>query len=56
MEGMEGLELLSYVKQVSPSTEVIIMTAYGTDEMREDAGKRGLFNTMRSDRYTASSQ
>ena len=43
MEGIEGLELLSYVKQVSPKTNVIIMTAYGSDEMREEAYKRGAF-------------
>jgi two-component system response regulator (stage 0 sporulation protein F) len=44
MEGMEGLELLSYVKQINPVTEVIIMTAYGSDEMREEAKKRGAFH------------
>ncbi len=44
MEGMEGLELLSYVKQLSPVTHVIIMTAYGSDEMREEAQKRGAFH------------
>jgi DNA-binding NtrC family response regulator len=35
--------LLSYVKQISPKTNVIIMTAYGSDEMREEAYKRGAF-------------
>lgn len=43
MYGIEGLELLSYIKKMSPGTEVIIMTAYGTDEMREDAIRRGAF-------------
>ena len=41
MEGIEGLELLSYVKQISSRTEVIVMTAYGSDEMREEAYRRG---------------
>jgi DNA-binding NtrC family response regulator len=41
MYGIEGLELLSYIKQRMPSTEVIIMTAYGSEEIREDAYKRG---------------
>ena len=41
MYGIEGLELLSYVKNISPKTEVIIMTAYGSDEIRDDAFKRG---------------
>ena len=44
MYGIEGLELLSYIKQKSPSTEVIIMTAYGSDEIREDAYRRGAFH------------
>lgn len=43
MDGIEGLELLSYVKQNNPKTEVIIMTAYGSDEMREEAYRRGAF-------------
>ena len=44
MEGIEGLELLSYVKQISPKTNVIIMTAYGSDEIKEEAYKRGAFH------------
>jgi len=43
MYGIEGLELLSYVKGKNPATEVIIMTAYGSDEIREDAYRRGAF-------------
>lgn len=41
IEGMEGLELLSYVKTLNPETKVIIMTAYGSDEMKDSAYKRG---------------
>jgi len=41
MYGIEGLELLSYIKKLSPQTQVIIMTAYGTEEIREDAYARG---------------
>jgi len=44
MYGVEGLELLSYIKKISPSTEVIIMTAFGSDEIREDAYKRGAYH------------
>jgi DNA-binding NtrC family response regulator len=44
MYGIEGLELLSYIRKISPATEVIIMTAYGSDEMREDAFRRGAFH------------
>ncbi len=39
--GVDGLELLSYIKKHWPQTEVIIMTAYGSDEIRQDAYKRG---------------
>lgn len=44
MYGIEGLELLSYIRKISPATEVIIMTAYGSDEIREDAYRRGAFH------------
>jgi len=43
MYGVEGLELLSYVKKMSPKTAVIIMTAYGSDEIKAEAVKRGAF-------------
>jgi len=43
MYGIEGLELLSYVKKISPNTEVIIMTAYGSDEIKQEARDRGAF-------------
>lgn len=39
--GIDGLELLSYIKRCWPQTTVIIMTAYGTDELRKDALDRG---------------
>lgn len=41
MLGEEGLELLTYIKRNWPSTRVIIMTAHGTDEIRQDAYERG---------------
>lgn len=44
MYGIEGLELLSYIKKLRPETEVIIMTAYGSDEIKEDAYRRGAFH------------
>ncbi|MDA8106151.1 MAG: response regulator [Nitrospiraceae bacterium] len=43
MYGIEGLELLSYIKEISPSTEVIVMTAYGSNEMRDEAYSRGAY-------------
>lgn len=39
--GREGLELLSYVQEKSPGTLVIIMSAYGSEEIKEEAYERG---------------
>jgi len=39
--GVEGLELLSYIKRYWPQVEVIIMTAHGSEEIRQDAYERG---------------
>lgn len=41
MLGVEGLELLTYIKRYWPQTAVLIMTAHGSDEAREDAFARG---------------
>jgi DNA-binding NtrC family response regulator len=41
IDGIEGLELLSYIKKIRPDTKVILMTAYGSEEMRESALRRG---------------
>jgi len=43
MYGIEGLELLSYIKKISPDTNVIIMTAYGSDEIKDEAMRRGAY-------------
>ena len=42
--GIEGLELLSYIRDLSPETKVIIMTAYGSNEMKDIAYDRGAFH------------
>jgi DNA-binding NtrC family response regulator len=42
--GIEGLELLSYIKGISPETKVIIMTAYGSDGVKESAYTRGAYH------------
>jgi DNA-binding NtrC family response regulator len=36
-----GLDLLTLLKQRSPRTHVIVMTAYGTDDVRREAIARG---------------
>jgi len=41
MPGMDGLELLTLIKSKYPATEVIVMTAYGSQEKREEALRRG---------------
>ncbi len=44
MPGMTGLDLLKTAKSVSPETDVILMTAYGTIEMAVDAMKHGAYD------------
>jgi DNA-binding NtrC family response regulator len=39
--GIEGLELLSYIKRYWPKTEVIVMTAHGSSDIKEEAYGRG---------------
>jgi len=41
VHGIEGLELLSFIKEMQLETAVILMTAYSTDEIKEEAYKRG---------------
>ncbi len=42
--GYEGLHLLEHIKRKDPSPEVIVMTAYGTPEMKEAAYARGAYH------------
>lgn len=41
MPGMSGVKLLEAIKEINPSIQVIIMTAYGTVESATDAMKLG---------------
>ena len=43
MPGQSGIDLLTYVKQVRPETEVVLMTAYATVETAVLAIKRGAY-------------
>ncbi|MBD3267639.1 response regulator [bacterium] len=43
MPGMDGLQLLDKVKELSPDTAVIMMTAYGTVETAVTAMKKGAY-------------
>jgi two-component system response regulator HydG len=44
MPGTTGVELLKAVKQVSPDTEVVLMTAYGTVETAVQAMRDGAYD------------
>jgi two-component system response regulator HydG len=44
MPGTSGLELLRAIKQVSPDTEVVVMTAYGTVEIAVQAMREGAYD------------
>jgi DNA-binding NtrC family response regulator len=39
--GREGLELLSYVRERCPWTRAVVLTAYGSTELEEEARRRG---------------
>jgi len=41
MPGINGLDLLSMIKAREPQTKVIVITAYGSDERKEQAYNRG---------------
>ncbi len=43
MPEISGLDLLLKIRELYPSTKVIIMTAYGSSEIQEEANRRGCF-------------
>src|SRR5512138_2799661 len=43
VDGIEGLELLSYIKK-NYATAVIIMTGYGTPDIEAEAYRRGAYH------------
>jgi len=44
MGGMDGLQLLTQLKKLTPATEVIIITAFGSVSTAVDAMKKGAFD------------
>ncbi len=44
MEDMDGLEVLSRIKSINPSTEVIVMTAFGTIDSAIQAMRKGAYD------------
>jgi len=45
--GTEGLQLVSLVRNQSPGTRVVVLTAYGTQEMESEALRRGADAVLR---------
>lgn len=39
--GTEGLDLISRIKELEPSTQVVLMTAFGSREVEIEARRRG---------------
>ena len=46
MPGMTGLELLDHVKEASPHTLLVLITAYGTTESAVEAMKHGAYDYL----------
>jgi DNA-binding NtrC family response regulator len=44
MEGMDGMEVLTRVREINPATRVIIITGYAQPETAGDAFKLGVFD------------
>ncbi|GAB60878.1 MAG: sigma-54-dependent Fis family transcriptional regulator [Candidatus Jettenia sp.] len=44
MEAMDGLEVLSHIKHINPSTEIIVMTAFGTIDSAIQAMRKGAYD------------
>lgn len=40
--GTEGLDVVSYVRERSPSTRIIVFTAYGSPAVEREARRRGV--------------
>jgi len=46
MPGITGIELLKRIKRERPQTHVVIITAYGSDEKKEEAMTHGAFRYL----------
>jgi len=44
MPGMSGLELLAWIQKNHPDTDVVVMTAYGSEDKKEEAMTLGARN------------
>jgi len=46
MEGLDGMEFLTRVKNRSPATEVIVITGFATMETARESFKKGVFDFL----------
>lgn len=46
MQGMDGMEVLRRTRLAHPDTQVIMLTAHGTDKDKEEAEKLGAFDFL----------
>ncbi len=46
MPGMDGLELIKLAQKISPETQIIMLTAYGTVETAVEAMKQGAYDYL----------
>ena len=46
MEGLDGMEFLTQVKERSPLTEVIVITGFATMETAKESFKKGVFDFL----------
>lgn len=47
MPGMNGVEVFKEIKKISPSSIIILMTAYAVEELRREALREGVFASLR---------
>ena len=41
-----GMDLLPKIREVTPQTSVVIISAYGSEEKREEAKDRGIYSFL----------
>jgi DNA-binding NtrC family response regulator len=47
MPGMDGMEVLRQIKKAYPNTQVIILSAHGTEKEKEEAEKLGVYDFLK---------
>jgi DNA-binding NtrC family response regulator len=47
MPGMNGVDVFREIKKISPSTVIILMTAYALEDLKKEALREGVFASLR---------